>query len=80
MFMPFYIVKDMIRKNKLKVFYIQLDKYKSVCMVSYLKGIAINECIKRNYPISEMKEFHERHWFTIKRNIEKNKKEFINLV
>lgn len=71
----------MIRKmNKLKVFYIQLEKDKSVCMVSYLKGIAINECIKRNYPISEMKEFHERHWHTIKRSINKNKKEFVNLV
>lgn len=66
--------------NRLKVFYIQFDKYKSTCIVTYLKGIAINECIKHNWNISELREFHEREWFTLKRNIEKNKKEFKNLI
>lgn len=80
MFMLFYIVRIMIKNNILKVFYIQFDKYKSICMVTYLKGLAINECVKRNWNISDLQEFHEKEWFTIKRNIEKNKKEFMNLV
>lgn len=66
-----------MNKLKLKVFYFQKEHQ---CIVSYLKGFVINEAIKRNLSISLMREFHEREWFKIKRNINKNKKEFKNLI
>lgn len=60
--------------NKRKIFYLSNGKI----MISFFKGIVINYCIKEN--LSILKEFHERQWYTIKRNINKNKKEFMNLV